>query len=90
LLDPQEQELISQALDSSAVFQGLKLGNHAHPLPGGQILLATEELIDFETMLEEGIEAGTIKSIIHPTHAAHIRRESLKFVDELKRTRTKT
>ena len=90
LLDPQEQELISQALDASAVFQGFKLGNHARPLPGGEILLATEELIDFETVLDEGIAAGTIKSIVDPVLAAHIRRESLKFIDELKRTGNKT
>ena len=90
LLDPQEQELISQALDASAVFQGFKLGNHARPLPGGEIFLATEELIDFETVLEEGIGAGKIKSVIHPILAAHIRRESLKFIDELKRTGNKT
>jgi len=90
LLDPQEQELISQALDASAVFQGFKLGNHARPLPGGEILLATEELIDFETVVEEGIGAGKIKSIMQPVLAAHIRRESLKFVDELKRSGNRT
>jgi hypothetical protein len=90
LLDPQEQELISQALDASAVFQGFKLGNHARPLPGGEILLATEELIDFGTVLEEGIAGGKIKSIIDPVLALHIRRESLKFIDELKRTGSKT
>jgi hypothetical protein len=90
LLDPQEQDLISQALDSSAVFQGFNLGNHARPLPGGEVLLASEELLDFVTMLDEGIEAGKIKSMIYPIFSAHLRRETLKFLDELKRTRTKT
>ena len=90
LLDPQEQDFISQALDSSAVFKGFNQGNHDHALPGGAIVLATEELIDFETTIEAGINTGRIKSIIHPTLADHMRRETLKFVDELKRTGAKT
>jgi len=89
-LDPQEQDLIGQALDSSAVFKGFNQGNHGHKLPGGEIVLATEELIDFEAAIQEGINTGRIKSILHPALADHMRRETLKFVDELKRTGTKT
>jgi hypothetical protein len=90
LLDPVEADLISQALDSSAVFKGFNQANRDRKIPGGEIVLATEELIDLETTLEEGINAGRIKSILHPALADHMRRESLKFVDELKRTGTKT
>ena len=89
-LDPQEQDAISQALDSSAVFKGFRHGNHGGKLPGGQILLATEALIDFQAALEDGIETGKIKSILHPALAGHMQRETLKFVDELKRTATRT
>jgi hypothetical protein len=90
LLDPKEQDLIGQALDASAVFQGFKQGNYEHAVRGGDVLLVTEELIDFETALQEGIESNAIKSIIYPVLADHIRRETLKFVDELKRSGNKT
>jgi len=90
LLDPQEQDLISSALDSSAVFKGFNHANRARKLPGAEVVIATEDLIDFETTIEEGINAGQIKSIIDPTLADHMRRESLKFIDELKRTGSKT
>jgi hypothetical protein len=90
LLDPQEQELISEALDSSAVFKGLREGNQDHRLSGSEIVLATDELIDFETAIQQGVETGRIKSIIYPVLADHVRRETLKFVDELKRTSNKT
>ena len=90
LLDPQELDLISAALDSSAIFKGFNEGNHDRKLPGGEILLATEDLIDFETMVQDGISTGHIKSVLDPAFADHIRRESVKFVDELNRTGTKT
>ena len=34
----------------------------------------------------EGIKSGHIKSIIHPSLASHVRREAVRFIDELKRT----
>ena len=71
-------------------FQRSFQTQHDHALPGGAIVLATEELIDFETTIEAGVNTGRIKSIIHPTLADHMRRETLKFVDELKRTGAKT
>jgi DUF2935 family protein len=90
LLDPREQDLISSALDSSALLRGFQEANHNRMLPRGEILLATEEVIDFETLLEDGIQAGRIKSILDPRLTAHMRRETLKFIDELKRTAAKT
>ena len=89
-LDPEEQDLIGQALDSSALFQGIREGNRGRGVPGGEIVIATEELFDFETAVAQGIEAGRIKSILHPTLADHLRRETLKFVDELRRSGNKT
>jgi hypothetical protein len=49
------------------------------------ILSAAETLLDFTTKAARGIEGARIKSIIDPRLADHVRRESLKFVDELKR-----
>src|ERR1035437_359771 len=49
------------------------------------ILSAAETILDFTTKAAREIEAGRIKSIIDPRLSDHVRRESLKFVDELKR-----
>jgi hypothetical protein len=47
---------------------------------------AAEEILDFKAVAEKGIHAGKIKSIISPPLVSHVRREAVKFVDELKRT----
>jgi Domain of unknown function (DUF2935) len=44
------------------------------------------EVLDFKTVGEKGIYAGKIKSIIPPPLASHVRREAVRFIDELKRT----
>ena len=49
------------------------------------ILSAAQTILDFKTKAARDIEAGRIKSIIDPRLADHVRREALKFVDELKR-----
>ena len=49
------------------------------------VLSAAETILDYKTKAARGIEAARIKSIIDPRLADHVRRESLKFVDELKR-----
>lgn len=49
------------------------------------ILSAAQTTLDFKTKAARDIEAGRIKSIIDPRLADHVRREALKFVDELKR-----
>ncbi len=49
------------------------------------ILSAAETILDFKTKAARDIEAGRIKSIIDPRLADHVRREALKFIDELKR-----
>ena len=50
-----------------------------------EVLSAAEEILDFKTKAARDIEAARIKSIIDPRLADHVRREALKFVDELKR-----
>ena len=49
------------------------------------ILSAAETILGFKTESSRGIEAGRIKSIIDPRLADHVRREALKFYDELVR-----
>ncbi|MGQ0559939.1 MAG: DUF2935 domain-containing protein [Sphingosinicella sp.] len=49
------------------------------------ILSAAQTILDFKTEATRNIEAARIKSIIDPRLADHVRREALKFVDELKR-----
>ena len=49
------------------------------------ILSAAQTILDFKTKAARDIEAARIKSIIDPRLADHVRREALKFIDELKR-----
>lgn len=48
---------------------------------------AAETMLDFKTDAVRKLETGKIKSIISPILADHVRRESVKFLDELKRTK---
>ena len=50
-----------------------------------EVMSAAREVLDFKTTAGRDIEAGRIMSIIDPRLADHVRREALKFVDELKR-----
>src|SRR5688500_15129887 len=81
LLDPQEDALIEKALASSAAFRELreKRGSKA------EADALAKGIIDFKTAAGKGITAGQIKSIIPPALADHVRREAVKFEDELKR-----
>ena len=103
LLDPDEYELIEQAMSASRVFADLHQGGlggvaaAAIHEPGAvvnslidnpetsAVLSAAETILDFKTKAARDIEAARIKSIIDPRLADHVRREALKFVDELKR-----
>ncbi|HUS20440.1 MAG TPA: DUF2935 domain-containing protein [Aeromicrobium sp.] len=49
------------------------------------VMSAAQTILDFKTQTVRDIEAGRIKSIIEPRLADHVRREALKFVNELKR-----
>jgi hypothetical protein len=83
LLDPEEVALISKAMKTSSGFRQI------HDAPSTKdeaIEQAVDDVIDFKTAALKGIQAGQIKSIIHPTLADHVRREAVKCSDELKRT----
>lgn len=49
------------------------------------VMSAVQTILDFKTQAVRDIEAGRIKSIIEPRLADHVRREALKFFNELKR-----
>ncbi|MFN2513951.1 MAG: DUF2935 domain-containing protein, partial [Pyrinomonadaceae bacterium] len=49
------------------------------------VLSAAETILDFKTKTVRDVEAARIKSIIDPRLGDHVRREALKFIDELKR-----
>lgn len=49
------------------------------------VMSAVQTILDFKTQAVRDIEAGRIKSIIEPKLADHVRREALKFLNELKR-----
>jgi DUF2935 family protein len=82
LLDPDERLLISQASKMEKAF----LRDGFKNVRGDEVMKAAHEILDFKTVGEKGIKSGKIKSIIHPSLASHVRREAVKFVDELKRT----
>jgi hypothetical protein len=90
LLDPKEGDLISTALDSAGQFEGFQQNVDAKDFRGADVLAAAQELLEFEAAIETGVQAGTIRSIIPLMLADHMRRETLKFIDELKRLGIKT
>jgi hypothetical protein len=82
LLDPVENALVQKAMQTSSAFRQM---NKSRPASKQPLEKAVNDIIDFKTAAEKGIQTGQIKSIIHPTLADHVRREALKAADELKR-----
>lgn len=82
LLDPEERDLVEKAFKTSTDFRNLRAQQPASTAPAMQ---AAEEIIDFKTAAAKGIRTGQIKSIINPALADHVRREAVKFADELRR-----
>jgi hypothetical protein len=83
LLDPDERLLIDQATKLEKAF----LDKGFRQVSGDDVMKAANEVLAFKTVGEKGIYAGKIKSIISPRLASHVRREAIRFVDELKRKR---
>jgi hypothetical protein len=84
LLDPEERALITKAMQTSDAFRRM---HENLPSSKSPLEKAVNDIIDFKTAAEKGIQTGQIKSIIHPTLADHVRREALKAADELKRAK---
>jgi hypothetical protein len=84
LLDPDERLLIDQATKLERAF----LDKGFRQVSSDNAMKAANEVLAFKTVGEKGIYAGKIKSIIPPRLASHVRREAVRFVDELKRATT--
>ncbi len=82
LLDPDEKALKGVAETAAAGFGRLEAAPVRSKDPA---MAAVQQIIDFKTAAEKGIQAGQIKSIIHPALADHVRREAVRFRDELDR-----
>ncbi|HWS52917.1 MAG TPA: DUF2935 domain-containing protein [Pyrinomonadaceae bacterium] len=80
LLDPEERALIEKSRGAADAWRAVKSGG-----PKGKVEGSLAELLAFKQTAQKGVEAGQIKSIIHPLLADHVVREALKFSDELKR-----
>lgn len=82
LLDPTERDLVAKAMKASEDFHKL---HGMNPPPKDKAIKGVADILDFKMAAEKGIEAGQIKSIIHPALADHVRREALKAADDLSR-----
>lgn len=85
LLDPQEKLLIEQATKLELAFANPAQLGRSGRAGDDPVMRAAREVLDFKTVGEKGIRAGQIKSIINPQLAAHVRREAVRFIDELQR-----
>jgi hypothetical protein len=82
LLDPQEKMLIAQATQMETRFANPAALRGSGPDP---VMGAAQEILDFKIAGERGIRSGMIKSIIPIALADHVRREAVRFIDELRR-----
>jgi hypothetical protein len=85
LLDPKERTLINAADKSADMFRNLRAEHRTKPDAKAKAMAEAQGIIAFKTTAEKGIRNGQIKSIIDPALADHVRREAVKFKDELKR-----
>lgn len=81
LLDPNELLLIDQARKMEESF--LRTG--FRDVADDDVMKAGREILDFKTVGEKGVRNGRIRSVIHPSLASHVRREAVRFIDELRR-----
>jgi hypothetical protein len=73
------------AVAALASEPGTVVGALAEHPETSAVLSAAETILEFKTKAARDIEAARIKSVIDPRLSDHVRREALKFVDELKR-----
>jgi hypothetical protein len=85
LLDPGEEVLIKKANETSTTFRHIHDQPPAGATGNASIMAAADQIIEFKTKAGEGIKGGKIKSTIHPALADHVRREAVRFKDELTR-----
>lgn len=76
---------LTDVLAATASKPGVVVGSLMQNPEIDAVMSAAQTILDFKTKAARGIEMARIKSIIDPRLADHVRREALKFVDELKR-----
>jgi DUF2935 family protein len=76
---------VAGTVEALAQEPGTVIDSLAHNPDIDAVMSAAQTILDFKTQAVRDIEAGRIKSIIEPRLADHVRREALKFVNELKR-----
>src|ERR1700737_1776129 len=79
LLDPDERALVDTSFKFGQTFSDLYTSTASGIDQYDKIVACPDDILAFKTKSVRGIEAGTIKSIIDPRLADHLRREALKF-----------
>jgi hypothetical protein len=80
-----EKDGVAGAVSALSAQPGVVVDSLAKNPDLDAVMSAAQTMLDFKTQAVRDIEAGRIKSIIEPRLADHVRREALKFVNELKR-----
>jgi hypothetical protein len=81
LLDPSEAALIAKCNEFAARFADL----HGRAGAYAQLKQAADDFVAFAQAAQQGVDQGTVQSIINPTLADHVLREHIKFQDEAAR-----
>jgi hypothetical protein len=76
---------VAGAVSALAAQPGTVAGSLSQNPDLDAVMSAAQTMLDFKTQAVRDIESARIKSIIEPRLADHVRREALKFVNELKR-----
>jgi hypothetical protein len=76
---------VAGAVSALAAQPGVVAGSLGQNPEIDAVMSAAQTMLDFKTQAVRDIESARIKSIIEPRLADHVRREALKFVNELKR-----
>lgn len=80
-----QKDGVAGAVSALAAQPGTVVGSLGQNPDIDAVMSAAQTMLDFKTDAVRDIESARIKSIIEPRLADHVRREALKFVNELKR-----
>jgi DUF2935 family protein len=80
-----QRDGVAGAVSALAAHPGTVVGSLSQNPDLDAVMSAAQTMLDFKTQAVRDIESARIKSIIEPRLADHVRREALKFVNELKR-----
>jgi DUF2935 family protein len=80
-----QQDGVAGAVSALAAEPGTTIGSLSKNPEIDAVMSAAQTMLDFKTQAVRDIESARIKSIIEPRLADHVRREAIKFINELKR-----